>query len=209
MGPGCWSLESYLLTPPLNQVKNVSSSFLFTFLHVSFFERSLNTGNTDVNCSGKGSVMKFTPSLITNRFLKVAILHVSRDVQGRKKILKRVVVAVYCLKALSTWLKLFVAALLLSQLWVAEYIILTIFISILSSSWYRNPTCSSHVNYHHQLLNLILLNNSLHHNITQPPVNKMPRVCALIDDTSPIPKYFKPRRTRSTTSGHCRAGCGG
>ena len=129
MGPGCWSVESYLLTPPLNQVKNASSSFLFFFLHVSFFERSLNTGNTDVNCSGKGSVMKFTPSLITNRFLKVAILHVSRDVQGRKKILKRVVVAVYCLKALSTWLKLFVAALLLSQLWtyVLIYMLLHFF----------------------------------------------------------------------------------
>ena len=31
MGPGCWSVESYLLTPPLNQVKNASSSFLFSF----------------------------------------------------------------------------------------------------------------------------------------------------------------------------------
>ena len=119
MGPGCWSLESYLLTPPLNQVKNASSSFFSLFLHVSFFERSLNTGNTEV-----------------------------------------LVVLMY-------------------------------------------------VNYNHQLTNMILLNNSLHHNIIQPPVNRMPRVCALIDQTFPIPKSFKPRRTRSTTSVHCRAGCGG
>ena len=95
------------------------------------------------------------------------------------------------------------------RIYYIDDIYINTFLRKVSSSWYRNPTCSSHVNYHHQLLNLILLNNSLHHNITQPPVNKMPRVCALIDETSPIPKYFKPRRTRSTTNGHCRAGCGG
>ena len=165
MGPGCWSVESYLLTPPLNQVKNASSSFLFAFFCIlPFLKDPWILEILTWTAQGRALLWNSPPhslptDLLRWRFCTSAVMF--KD----EKILKRVVVVVYCFKALSSRLKLLVAALLLSQLWVAEYIILTIFISILSSSWYRNPTCSSYVNYHHQLLNLILLNNSL--SITQ------------------------------------------
>ena len=184
------------------------SHFFSLFLHVSFFERSLNTGNTDVNCSGKGSVMKFTPSFITNRFVKVAILYVSRDVQGRKN----------SQKSRSSSL------LSQSKSKVHDWNYL------LQLCFYHNFELQNILYWrylyqyfplHGTGILLVVLKSTTIINysiwscwitaftITQPPVNKMPRVCALIDETSPIPKSFKPRRIRPTTSGHCRAGCVG
>ena len=134
MGPGCWSVESYLLTPPLNQVKNASSSFLFAFFCIlPFLKDPWILEILTLTAQGRALLWNSPPhSLPTDlwrwRFCTPAVMF--KD----EKILKRVVVVVYCLKALSTRLKLLVAALLLSQLWVAEYIILTIFCGF-SSNW--------------------------------------------------------------------------
>ena len=107
MGPGCWSVESYLLTPPLNQVKNASSSFfslffcMFPFLKDPWILEILK-----LTAQGRALLWNSPPHSLPTDLLRWEFC---------TKILKR----------------------------VAEYVLLTIFISILSSSWYRNPTCSS------------------------------------------------------------------
>ena len=164
----CGILSSDAATQP-SQECLLLISFRF-FLHTSFFERSLNTGNTDVNCSGKGSVMKFTPSFITNRFVKVTILYASRDVQGRKNSQKSsssslLSQSIKCTTEITCCSLAFITTLSCRIYYIDDIYINTFLFMVQESYLYFLS---------HQLLNLILLNISLHHNITQPPI---PHIC--------------------------------